>query len=360
MTTLDDLRRYAVARTFFRPTTLQEAIDGLGFVQADPIRAPARAQDLTLRHRVSVYRAGDLERAYPSLDIDEGVFVNYGFMRRADYLRMHPRSARLGWNAATNRRVRAILAFIRERGSAHPRDVEARFAHGRTTNYWGGSSRATTHLLDGMHYRGFLRVVRRESGVRVYGVQDTPAGGCRPAEHLDALIDVIMRAYAPLPALSFASLVLRLRYGTPQWKRQLKAALGRARTRLARASVGGMEWYWPEGEPPHSQRDEPPDRVRMLSPFDPLTWDRKRFELFWNWAYRFEAYTPAAKRKLGYYALPLLWRDRIVGWANAVRKDGRLECRFGFVGRRPRDAGFERELEAEVARFRLFLDETDE
>lgn len=60
--TLDDLRRHAVARTLFKPTTLMTAIRRLGFVQADPIRAPARAQDLTLRHRVKDYRAGDLER----------------------------------------------------------------------------------------------------------------------------------------------------------------------------------------------------------------------------------------------------------------------------------------------------------
>ena len=58
--TLDHLRRYAVARSLFKPTTLSRAIQRLGFVQADPIRAPARAQDLTLRHRVAGYRAGDL------------------------------------------------------------------------------------------------------------------------------------------------------------------------------------------------------------------------------------------------------------------------------------------------------------
>src|SRR6478609_7108205 len=61
--TLDDLRRYAIARTLFKPTTLPRAIQRLGFVQADPIRAPARAQDLTLRHRVkdtapAILRAG--------------------------------------------------------------------------------------------------------------------------------------------------------------------------------------------------------------------------------------------------------------------------------------------------------------
>jgi hypothetical protein len=59
--TLDDLRRFAVARNFFIPTTLKRALHRMGFVQADPIRAPGRAQDLTLRHRVKDYLAGDLE-----------------------------------------------------------------------------------------------------------------------------------------------------------------------------------------------------------------------------------------------------------------------------------------------------------
>ena len=81
--TLDTLRSHAVARSLFKPTTLGRAIDKLGFVQADPIRAPARAQDLTLRHRVKDYRAGDLERRYARLDVEEDFFVNYGFLPRA-------------------------------------------------------------------------------------------------------------------------------------------------------------------------------------------------------------------------------------------------------------------------------------
>ena len=60
--TIDELRRYAVSRSLFPPASLPKALEAFGFVQADPIRAPARAQDLTLRHRVTNYRAGDLER----------------------------------------------------------------------------------------------------------------------------------------------------------------------------------------------------------------------------------------------------------------------------------------------------------
>src|SRR6266542_6609203 len=88
-----DLRRFAVARSLFGPTTLKRALERFGFVQADPIRAPARAQDLTLRHRVANYRAGDLERRYPRLAIEEDFFVNYGFLPRRLQVLMHPRSA---------------------------------------------------------------------------------------------------------------------------------------------------------------------------------------------------------------------------------------------------------------------------
>src|SRR5262245_57582575 len=103
-TSVDHLRRYAVARSLFAPTTLQRAIDRLGFVQADPIRAPARAQDLTLRHRVSGYRAGDLERLYATLDVHEDFFVNYGFVPSEASSLMHPRSGPPPWRPARRRR----------------------------------------------------------------------------------------------------------------------------------------------------------------------------------------------------------------------------------------------------------------
>src|SRR6202051_4449206 len=96
---IEHIRRYAVARSLFKPTSLGRAIGKLGFVQADPIRAPARAQDLTLRHRVLNYTAGDLERRYPKLPIEEDFFVNYGFLPRAHHGLVHPRVPRTAWSA---------------------------------------------------------------------------------------------------------------------------------------------------------------------------------------------------------------------------------------------------------------------
>jgi uncharacterized protein YcaQ len=366
--TLSHLRRYAIARSLFKPTTLKRAIEKLGFVQADPIRAPARAQDLTLRHRVNGYRAGDLERRYPKLGLEEDFFVNYGFLPRVHHALMHPRTVRIKFTPTRTKQAEAVLAFVRERGIVHPREVDAHFSHGRVTNWFGGTSNASTQLLNLMHYRGLLRVARRDSGVRVYAVREpAPAGitetlqaaETTAASKMDALIDVIVHKYAPLPASTLASLVNLLRFGAPQWTKERSAALARAKRRLGHARVEGIDWYWPAAEKPQSRRWRPDDGVRLLTPFDPVVWDRRRFEIFWNWAYRFEAYTPAPKRKLGYYALPLLWHERVIGWGNLTVADGRLNAAFGYTdGRAPRNLKFRAGLDHELSRLRAFLKTT--
>ncbi|MGO9993720.1 MAG: DNA glycosylase AlkZ-like family protein [Steroidobacteraceae bacterium] len=357
--TLDHLRRYAVARSLFKPTTLGRAISKLGFVQADPIRAPARAQDLTLRHRVVGYAAGDLERRYAQLPIEEDFFVNYGFLPRAHHALMHPRMPKTPWPPARAKKAQAVLEFIRERGAVHPRRVDAHFAHGKVTNWFGGSSNATTHLLDDMHYRGLLRVARREGGTRIYAVRtvapDLPDASTASAR-FDALVDIVMSKYGPLPASSLGHLVSQLGGGVPQWKTHRAAALARAKQRFAHAREGGIDWYWPAGESPAAARWRPDDRVRLVTPFDPIVWDRRRFTMLWDWSYRFEAYTPQSKRKLGYYALPLLWHDRVIGWGNLAVIRGALHSAFGYVsGREPQDPAFRAGLEAELARISLFL-----
>lgn len=356
--TLDHLRRYAIARSLFKPTTLMRAIGKLGFVQADPIRAPARAQDLTLRHRVVGYRAGELERRYPRLALEEDFFVNYGFLPRAHHALMHPRDARQAWTPARWKQAQAVREFIAERGAVHPREVDAHFAHGKTTNWFGGSSNASTELLDGMHYRGLLRVARRDGGTRVYAVREdwAPVDKAAIAARLDALVELIVRKYAPLPDASLGQLVSYLGRGVPQWDAARKPALQRARQQLQRARVDGVDWLWPADERADSRRWKVDEQVRLLTPFDPVAWDRRRFELLWGWAYRFEAYTPAPKRKLGYYALPLLWRDRVIGWGNLSASTGALQAQLHYVdGKPPRDAVFRQALEAELARMRVFL-----
>ncbi len=367
---LDDMRRLAVARSLFAPITLNGALQRLGFVQADPIRAPARAQDLTLRHRVKDYRAGDLERRYAKLDVAEDFFINYGFVTHAIQSLMHPRRRETrksaehfsnpwrdaSWPAAKKKRALLLLDFVQERGAVHPREVEDHFSHGSVKNYWGGSSNATTQLLNAMHYGGMLRVARREDGIRIYAAhqhESAPIDKVMRHARIDTLVDVVVRLYAPLPSESLGIAVRRLRFAVPQWRNELTGALLRAKEQLARARIDGIDWYWPADEDPRSAA--PPALVRLLTPFDPIVWDRQRFELLWGWTYRFEAYTPAAKRIRGYYALPLLWRDRVIGWGNVSVKNKQMSSDLGYVETAPREREFRTELAAEIERMRGFL-----
>src|SRR6185436_12505250 len=117
--TLPQLRRYAIARSLFKATSLPRAIARLGFVQADPMRAPARAQDLILAHRVKDYRAGELERRYPRLAIEEAFFFNYGFLSRETLALLHPRGEPRAWDAWDARmqaRAQEVLAFVHQCG----------------------------------------------------------------------------------------------------------------------------------------------------------------------------------------------------------------------------------------------------
>ena len=412
---LADLRRYAVARSLFTPTTLPAAIKRLGFVQADPIRAPARAQDLTLRLRVKDYRAGDLERRYAKLAVEEDCLVNYGFLPREHLHLMHPRIAKRAWDANTQEQAEAILKFISARGPSHPREIQAHInlgaraaesgdserrprrgqflpdlqPHsaamgqkdgekwtaaadlqppiflppgllGSARNAWGGNSNATTHLLDGMHYRGLLRVHKREAGQRIYTAVAHAEDERSPQAKADALLHLVLAKYAPLPSRSLGALCSLLGYGAPHLGAEIKHALSLARQTLPNAEIDGIKWFWPEGENPAAKRWRLDDELRLLAPFDPVVWDRLRFELFWGWAYRFEAYTPAPKRKLGYYALPMLWQGQIVGWANLSVQNAKLQAQCGFVGpAAQQDSSLQNALDAELARMPAFLGLTD-
>ncbi len=374
-------RRHAINQSLFAPTTLQGAIDRLGFVQADPIRSPARAQDLILRHRVDGYRAGDLEREYPSLDVEEDYLYAYGFLSRPVWNLLHPRS---------HSRMRAfeqkVLETVRGLGEVHPAALEAHLGRRRVVNAWGGYSKATTRALEDLHYRGLVRIARRENGIRVYKPAAAPDGapdqGLSPSDRLRALVIVVARIFAPSRERTLNAIVARYRsLGDPRdmVKQLVKAG------ELHRKAIDGVGYVWPTGD---VADEAAPLLVRFLAPFDPVVWDRARFEQLWGWQYRFEAYTPIPKRIRGYYAMPMLWGEDFVGWVNAdsrgakgamgakgaigasgalglsgrsssglvrAKADARVDVKVGFLNKRPRDREFAHELDAEVARLEAFL-----
>jgi hypothetical protein len=354
---LQQLRRYAIARSLFKATSLPRAVARLGFVQADPIRAPARAQDLILAQRVTDYRAGELERRYPRLAIEEAFFFNYGFLPREMLALLHPRPAPRSWDDATLTRAQEVLAFVRRHGHTHAKDLQAHFDHGRIKR-WGADLNLSSHLLEGLHYRGLLRVARREAGTRVYqAIEHSPEDG-NPETRLTRagqLLDMVVHLYAPLPAASLGYLCGLLRYGVPHLANEVRQIQKHAKSRYAHAQVDGLLWFWPQGEKPSSTRHTVDSRLRFLAPFDPVVWDRRRFKLFWGWEYKFEAYIPAHKRRMGHYAMPTLWDEQILGWANLKVVDGGLQHELGFVGARPRGRAFQLALDEALHRMQEFL-----
>jgi hypothetical protein len=266
---------------------------------------------------------------------------------------MHPRTAQRVWDKARWKLADTVLAEVERQGEAHPADVDAALGHGSTKNWFGGNGRMSTELLDGLHYRSRLDVVRRDNGTRCYAL--APAWQPQePQQAMDAMADALLQKYAPLQAGGLSTLISMLRGAAPQWEALRKPTLTRLKARAAHARVDGDDWYWPAHEDP-TQAWRIPSKVRLLAPFDPVVWDRRRFERLWGWAYRFEAYTPAAKRVRGHYALPLLWRDQVIGWANLKVVSGRLLPDIGFVERRPREPAFARALDAELASISAFL-----
>jgi uncharacterized protein YcaQ len=355
--TLRQLRRYAIARSLFRATTLPRAIARLGFLQADPMRAPARAQDLILAQRVKDYRAGELERRYPRLAIEEAFFINYGFLPRESLALLHPRGAPRGWDATMQARAQEVLAFVRQHGCTYPKAVQAHFDHGRIKR-WGANLSVSSHLLEGLHYSGLLRVARRESGTRVYQAIEHPPQDDSPAARLaraGRLLDMVVQLYAPLPAASLGYLCGLLRYGVPHLAAEVRQVQEHAKSRYAHAQVDGLLWFWPQGEKQVSTRHTVDDRLRFLAPFDPVVWDRRRFQLFWGWEYKLEAYVPPHKRRMGHYAMPVLWGEQILGWANLKVVEGRLQHELGFAGPRPRGKAFQLALDEALHRMQEFL-----
>src|SRR2546425_920696 len=112
----------------------------------------------------------------------------------------------LPWRGRSFRRLRSGAPL---RGCASSRQTRSvhRHAHRPVRNYWGGSSNATTQMLDALHYRGLVRVVRRENGIRIYRAHQHEPVLLMEVERrtrIDALVNVVVNIYAPLPGSSLS------------------------------------------------------------------------------------------------------------------------------------------------------------
>jgi uncharacterized protein YcaQ len=354
--TLDHIRAKAVSHSLFTAGSPVDVVNRLGFVQVDPIQAPARAQDLILRHRVAGYTAGDLERHYPNAEIEEDVLHVYGFMPRATSRLMQPRRFESRIDREHPELAGRVMSFVQSHGATSHRDLEQQFGGLRTRGTWGNTAKVTTLVLDHLHYRGNLRVAVRKGNERFYTVAAWPQPALPCEDRLRKLVLLLMQLYAPLSLPALRNLISRLGYAAPDLAGR-RTIIRRMveQGELDQCEIDGMIYTWPAHMTFAAHETQADDEVRLLAPFDPIVYDRARFEHLWGWPYRFEAYTPVAKRKWGYYALPMLWRNRVVGWANARMNEGRLHVEPGFVGGRPADRAFNIAYKHELERLEIFL-----
>ena len=239
-----------VAGSLTAPATLGRAVSAIGFVQADPIRAPARAQDLILRHRVSDYRAGDLERRFARLRLEEDFLYAYGFMPGATWRLLHPRhDATSSDGKYTPSGLAAeVFAFVQEHGVTHPRDLEFRFGRERALNGWGGWSKASTRALQSLHYHGLLRVAGRRDGIRIYAPASAHPEPLDAAERTRRVVQLVVGILAPISERSLRATFGLLERGAPGLADKagtVQALL--ASGALESGTLDGERYLWPAG-----------------------------------------------------------------------------------------------------------------
>jgi uncharacterized protein YcaQ len=337
---LDDPTRRASADRVY---TL---VERLGFVQIDSILVVERAHHLILAARLDGYRPAMLARL---LERDRRLFEHWTHDAAAIpsvwFAHWRPRferartaiernrwwQERLGPDAAT------VVAHVRDRIRAEGPLQAKDFEHdrkGTPGGWWGWKPQKAA--LEYLWHTGELLVARRAQFQKVYDLVERvlPEHAAAPPPSPDAWRDWAFRSAIERLVVATAGEIAAFwgRLG-PSDAHAWCADAARAGTlvpvRVASAdgSRPRSAWALSDWERRAARLAAPPERLRLLSPFDPAVHDRGRTRRLFDFDYSFEAFTPAAKRRYGYYVLPLLERDRFVGRADVARDDGRLVVR---------------------------------
>ncbi|MEW5926545.1 MAG: crosslink repair DNA glycosylase YcaQ family protein [Gemmatimonadota bacterium] len=319
---------------------LLDTIRRMGALQIDTIHVVARSPYLVLWSRLGDYPLRWLEEL-----LAEGKLFEYWaheacFLPVEDFPLYRHRmfeAAGMGWKysrslMADRAAVERLLATVRERGPVRSADFER--TDGRAGGWW--EWKPEKRLLESLFTAGELMIARRERFQRVYDLRGRVLPGwddarLPPREEADrALVLNAVRALGIARPAWVADYFRMPRRTTP-----MVAARLADEGALLRVEVEG--WPGPAYlHPDHRGTAERaaageirPRLTTLLSPFDPLVWDRARGRELWNFDYRLECYTPEAKRRWGYFVLPVLRRGRLVGRLDpkAHRREGVFEVR---------------------------------
>lgn len=310
------------------PAAVRKLIEHLGFVQVDTISVAARAHDHILMSRFDDYEPAMLAKL---LERDRSLFEHWthdASIIRADwrpwwqvrYVRYAERTRSRWWQGRLGpdpeRLLDDVESRIRAEGPLMSRDFET--PPGAGGPWWGW--KPAKAALEYLWRTGRLTIVRRERFQKVYDLTERVFPGAHPhpcdATHADwACRAALERLGVATPAelAGFAAAVSNAE--ATAWCKAA-AAKGDVVPVLVEDTEGNRRPAFARPDWNRVRLPAAPDRIRLLSPFDPVVRDRKRALRLFGFDYRFEAFVPAPKRKYGYYVMPLLEGDAIVGRAD--------------------------------------------
>src|SRR5438874_1747532 len=343
-----------------RPRSIEEVVRRLGEVQIDPTSAVARTEQLVLFSRLGPrFHVAELERL---LWRDRSLFEYWAHIVPTDDLPIHRISMRRyphgtwkrreyvrNWLDANDAFVRYVMRELRRRGPLRARDLENRAAEGWHTGGWNDEGQNVPMLLDILWLQGRVMIVGRDGQQRIWDLasRSLPGIPARPASHIATeLVDRQLRARG-LERLD--------RIGTlfdgPVPMRDEAIRRHQGEGLIVPIEVDGLPGRWVA----HRDLLDTTFRGRttLLSPFDDLISDRERTERLFDFRFRLEIYVPKTKREFGYFVLPILRGDRLIGRIDPLhdRKTGvlRVNAMYAEPDAEPGDGSAARRAIEELA-----------
>jgi uncharacterized protein YcaQ len=317
---LSDARRLAVQGQLLAeplPTSIVDVVRGQFGIQMDPTAIVARSEHLVLWSRLGPYDVSELYR----LLYDDGALFEYWayIVATSDYavfrdtMRRNPRgdSARAvylrDWLRANASFRRYVLREVRRRGPLRSRELEDRAAVPYRTGGWNDGKNLTM-MLERLWAQGKIAVVGRDGVERIWDLAERryPVGERSQAVVARTILERQLHRHGVARISQFG---YAFDGRPPGWERALRVLIREGTAVPVEVGDLGGEWF------AHANllgRDFRP-RTTLLSPFDKLISDRQRAKELFGFSFRLEIYVPKSKREYGYFVLPVLVGDRLVG-----------------------------------------------